>query len=610
MSIKKRYQYLGKFQFILLVFLLLLGCYFRFINLESKIFWVDEVSTAVRVSGYTISEVTNNLAQQGILDQNDLIAYQKITSDKTFLDSWNALTKSPEHAPLYFILTRFWMQIWGSSITVMRSLSAVISLFIFPALYWLSQELFNKRSLSYIAIALMSVSPFYVAYAQEARPYSLWTVTILLMSASLLSAIRINNKQSWLLYSLSLILGFYTSLLSIYVAGFQGLYILLVSIKGKVKIVKHYLLASLLALLAFSPWIFIIINHLDLLQENTSWMRGNFNIAEIIAVFIGTILLIFGDLPISQDSDPVQTAIALIFIVISFLVIVILSRYFKKNSLKFVLLLTISASVFLLSNYVYLDLVSIVGAVVALAILSLSGYSLYYLIANTNRDETPRCPKVYPLGQAQSKDLSATNAHQESDRFSFILCLIISLPLSLLIVDVINQGQGSTAPRYLIPLQLGIQIAVAYTIGSKLISNKKNDFWKFVTIGFLLLGIFSCIRNLNLSPFYQKGRNINNSAIATVINQTNSPLVIVESADAMDALSLAYSLSFQTKYKVTTLNESVTKYIKQFQNIFVLKPSINFKNKLKQNSNINLKQVYKSHLFSADEIPLDLWQIK
>ena len=581
MSIKKRYQYLGKVQFILLVFLLLLGCYFRFINLEGKIFWVDEVSTAVRVSGYTISEVTSNLAQQGILNQNDLIAYQKITSDKNFLDSWNALTKSPEHAPLYFILTRFWMQIWGSSITVMRSLSAVIGLFIFPALYWLCQELFNKRSLSYIAIALMSVSPFYVAYAQEARPYSLWTVTILLMSASLLSAIRINNKQSWLLYSLSLILGFYTSLLSIYVAGFQGLYILLISIKGKSKIVKHYLLASLLALLAFSPWIFIIINRLDLLQENTSWMRGNFNIAEIIAVFIGTVLLIFGDLPISQDSDPVQTAIALIFIVISFLVIVILSRYFKKNSLKFVLLLTISASVFLLSNYVYLDLVSIVGAVVALAILSLSSYSLYYLIANTNRD----C-------------------------FSFILCLIISLPLSLLIVDVINQGQGSTAPRYLIPLQLGIQIAVAYTLGSKLISNKKNDFWKFITIGFLLLGIFSCIRNLNLSPFYQKGRNINNNAIATVINRTNSPLVIVESADAMDALSLAYSLSFQTKYKVTTLNENVTKYIKQFQNIFVLKPSINFKNKLKQNPNINFKQVYKSHLFSADEIPLDLWQIK
>ena len=580
MSIKKQYRYFSKLQFILLAFLLLLGSYFRFINLEDKIFWVDEIATAVRVSGYTIKEVTNNLVQQDIIGFNELIAYQKINPNRTFFDSWNAFVNSPEHAPLYFVLTRFWMQLWGSSIATMRSLSAVISLFIFPVLYWLCQELFNKRSLGYMAIALMSVSPFYVAYAQEARPYSLWTVTILLMCASLLRAIRINNKQSWLLYSLSLILGFYTSLFSIYIAVFQGIYILFIAIIDKAKIIRNFLSSSLLALLVFSPWIFIIISRLNLLQENTSWMRGNFNITEIIAVFIGTVLLIFGDLPISQDSNPVQMAIVLIVVVIFCLVIAILSRYFKKRLAKFALLFTVSASIFLLSNYVYLDLVSIIGAIVALEILSLSAYSLYYLITNT-----------------------------KINCWLFITCLIISLPLPLLVVDIINQGQGSTAPRYLIPLQLGIQIAVAYTLGNKLISNK-NNFWKYVTIGFLILGIFSCIRNLNLSPFYQKGRNINNPAIATIVNQTNSPLVVVESTDAMDVLSLAYSLSLKTKYKVITSSEDIAKHINQFQNIFVLKPSVSFRNKLEQESNINLQQVYKSHLFSTDEIPLDLWQIK
>ena len=580
MSIKKQDRHFDKFIFILLFFLLLLGFYFRFTNLEKKVFWVDEVSTAIRICGHTIQEVTDNLARQNILGFNDLVAYQKIVPDKTFLDSWNAFTKSPEHAPLYFVLTRLWVQLWGSSISVMRSLSVVLSLFIFPTLYWLCQELYNQKLVSYIAIALMTVSPFYVTYAQEARPYSLWTVTILLMSASLLSAIRINNKQSWLLYSFSLVLGFYTSLFSIYVASFQGLYILFVSAKNKVKIIKRFFLSFLLALLIFSPWIFIIISHVDLLQKNTSWMRGNFNIAEIIAVLIGTVLLIFGDLPISQDSNPVQMAIVLIAIVSSCLTIAIFSGYFNKKSAKFALLLIISAGGFLLSNYIYLDLISIIGAAVALGILSLSGYSLYYLITST-----------------------------EKNSWLFIICLIISLPLPLIVIDIINQGQGSTAPRYLIPLQLGIQIAVAYTLGSKLISSKKKSFWKLLTIGFLILGIFSCIRNLNLSPFYQKGRNINNPAIAMIINQSNSPLVTVESANAMDALSLAYSLSPQTKYKVTDTDKDITKYLNNFQDIFILKPSISYQQKLQQIPQINLQQVYKSHLFSADEIPLDLWQI-
>ena len=178
MSIKSCYKFFNKYHIILLL-VLLLGCCFRFANLDSKIFWVDEVSTAVRVSGYTVPQVNNALSKQGIVNFNDLLVYQTVTADKTFIDSWNAFTKSPEHAPLYFVLTRVWTQIWGSSITAIRSLAVVFSLLVFPALYWLCQELFNRVFISKMAVILMSVSPFFVAYAQEARPYSLWTVTIL-----------------------------------------------------------------------------------------------------------------------------------------------------------------------------------------------------------------------------------------------------------------------------------------------------------------------------------------------------------------------------------------------------------------------------------------------
>ena len=590
MFLKRQLRFFYKSQILLFLTILLLGIFLRFANLEDKIFWVDEIATAIRVSGHTVQEVATNLQQQDLVDFNILRSYQIITIDKTFNDSLQALTKSPEHAPLYFILTRFWMQLWGSSISAIRSLSVCLSLLIFPCLYWFCQELFNKPLLSWLAIALMSVSPFYVAYAQEARPYSLWIVTILLISASFLRAIRVNKWQSWLLYILSLILGFYTSLFCIYIAFFQGIYILLINNPKKLIIIRNYIVSSAIAVLFFSPWIFVIVSHLNLLQDNTQWMRGNFNIFDIVAVLIGTTLLIFGDLPISQDSDPIQLAIILIIIVTSILAIALSSTlrniiYKQRKLVIFISLFFILPSIVLIANYIYLDLTTIIGALVALCILSLSGYSLYFLIAKTTRD-----------------------------RWLYIICLMLSLPIPLIVIDIINQGQSSTAPRYLIPWQLGIQIAVAYCLAShldfnKIISANKRKFWQLLTIAFVTLGIFSCVRNLNNSPFYQKGRNTNNFAIAQIINQKPSALVIVESNNILDAMSLAYSLDSGTKYKVIDLNEDVVQYTNNFENIFILKLSPELQNKLKQDNKINIEQVYQSHLFSLDEIPLDLWQL-
>ena len=580
MSYKNYLQVFDRILVILLTTILLLGLVFRFANLEHKVFWVDEVATAVRISGYTIPEVTDNLVQQDIISRDVLFSYQTIDSDKNFLDSLAALSKSPEHAPLYFIIARIWRQFWGNSITVLRSLSACLSLLVFPCLYWLCSELFDKSLVSWVSIGFMSISPFYIAYAQEARPYSLWTVTILLVCAAFLRAVRMNSKQSWLLYTVCLIISFYTSLFSLYIAFFQGIYLLVCIENTKWLLIKKYLISLIIALLAFSPWIVVIINHLDLLQENTSWMRGNFSLADIIAVFIGTNLLIFADLPISHESNPIQVAVVLIFIV-AVLFTGFKFYYQRKNKLlKFTLLLCFASSIVLGSNYIYLDWTTIVGALVAICILSLSVYSLYYLIDNSDRD-----------------------------RWLFILSLMLSMPVPLLLTDIINQGQGSTAPRYLIPLQLGILIAVSYTLANKLIISQQQKFWRLIIVFFLTLGVYSCIRNLNLSPFYQKGRNINNPAIAKIINQSDSALITVESSAAMDAISLAYSLNPAAKYKVIAPETNLDKYTNYFENLYLLKPAPQLIQRLKQDPEFAIKQLYKSHVFSADEFPLDLWVI-
>ena len=77
---------------------------------------------------------------------------------------------------------------------------------------------------SWMAIALMTISSFHVLYAQEARPYSLWTVTILLSSWVLLRALRLKTQVSWGIYAVTLALGFYTHLYSLFVSIGHGIY--------------------------------------------------------------------------------------------------------------------------------------------------------------------------------------------------------------------------------------------------------------------------------------------------------------------------------------------------------------------------------------------------
>ncbi|MEH2328000.1 glycosyltransferase family 39 protein [Nostoc sp.] len=65
----------------------------------------------------------------------------------------------PQHPPLYYILAQFWVEIFGNSVTVIRSLSACISLLIFLSIYWLCRELFKASAwVSEVAIALMTIS--------------------------------------------------------------------------------------------------------------------------------------------------------------------------------------------------------------------------------------------------------------------------------------------------------------------------------------------------------------------------------------------------------------------------------------------------------------------
>lgn len=260
---------------LLTVVLIITGILIRFINIDGKITWADETFTYLRFYGYTKSDLMQEVVNSQILTAGTLLEkYQSPGVGKSIIDTVKGLAvEDPKHPPLYFVMTNLWVQCFGNTVAATRSFSAFISLLVFPALYWLCQELFQSKTVGLVAIAIIAVSPFHLVYAQEARMYSFYTLNILLSSAALLRAMRLNTKPSWSIYSVTLLLGLYTNLLFSLVAIGQGIYVAVNQGLRDKKILIAYLSALLAGILAFLPWLFLIITQSAKVQETIKWSK-------------------------------------------------------------------------------------------------------------------------------------------------------------------------------------------------------------------------------------------------------------------------------------------------------------------------------------------------
>ncbi|MEH2289524.1 glycosyltransferase family 39 protein [Nostoc sp.] len=308
----------------LIVMLLMVGIFFRFFNLDCKVYWHDETFTSLRISGYTVNQVKQQIFNGRIINKESFAKFQSPNIEKGLNDTIISLeVDDPQHPPLYYIIARFWVERFGNSVTIIRSLSACISLLIFPSIYWLCRELFKASAwVSEVAIALMAISPIHLVYAQEAREYILWIVTVLLCSASLLRALRLESKGrvlrvlNWGIYAVTLLLSLYTFLFSGFVVVAHGIYIIAIAKFRFTKTVKAYLLASLAGFLAFTPWIMVVIVNFLQVKSSTAWTKRHLPLDTLIQSWLLQLNRIFLDLDIGFENpfSYVITPLVLVFI--------------------------------------------------------------------------------------------------------------------------------------------------------------------------------------------------------------------------------------------------------------------------------------------------------
>ncbi len=311
----------------LVISILILGIFFRFVEIDRKIFWLDETYTFLRSTGYTEKELLLEVVNGGETHAVNLQKYQKLNPEKNFIDTVKSIAKEePQHTPLYYVMMHFWRQWFGNSVAAARNLSALISLLAFPSIYWLCLELFASPLTGWLSIALIAISPFHIMYAQEAREYSLWTVTTLVSSAAFVRAMRLNTNFSWFMYTATIVLNLHTFLFSAFLLLGQGIYVAASQGLKFTKIYIAYFLAFFTGLIAISPWLILIVKNSFQVQETTNWSNDKLDSFHLMKLWAFNLSRVFFDIDLILSSKNIPA----LFLTLLAAIIVVYIIYFLQ----------------------------------------------------------------------------------------------------------------------------------------------------------------------------------------------------------------------------------------------------------------------------------------
>jgi len=262
------------FKYIVIV-VIVLGVLLRFHNLELRPYWGDEAATSVEIHGsdYDSPEFQNKFFNR-VITAKELNKFLYPDTRSNAVKTLSLIAKKePQLSPLYFILQGFWIKIFGNTIATIRSFSALLGVLVVLSIYWLSMQLFHSRTTALIAMAIVATSPFQLVYSQEARPYMLWSLIIVLSNIALLRAVNKPGPINWIIYCFSIILSLYTHIFSLLVYAGHVLFLLIYEKFRITRKLISLIISAIAALFCFSPWMFNFILNTD---KSPSWSFDKF----------------------------------------------------------------------------------------------------------------------------------------------------------------------------------------------------------------------------------------------------------------------------------------------------------------------------------------------
>jgi mannosyltransferase len=165
------------------------------------------------------------------------------------------------HPPGYYELLHWWMKLFGSSETSVRSLSMLAGVLIVPLGYIIVRRIASQRA-AVLASFMLALAPFLVRYSQETRMYGVLGLFLLVALFAVIEIVE-QPKRVWpyVLYTLSVTAGLYTHYFTALAVIAFWIFLLLLTPIRKWQIGKtlwltwQWWVANIAALLLFLPWL-------------------------------------------------------------------------------------------------------------------------------------------------------------------------------------------------------------------------------------------------------------------------------------------------------------------------------------------------------------------
>jgi uncharacterized membrane protein len=222
---------------VLLAALLTLAALLRFGALEREEIWLDEAQSVTNVT------------------ESGESLFQALAQDNK--------------PPLYYIVLEIWTTFFGTSLSAIRSLSALCGVIAVAVVWRLGFPLVSP-GVARTAAVLLTLHPLAVHYAREARNYSLLILLTLTAILALARAIDSNRRHWWIVYAATLsaaIMTHYLGLLLVPVSAIQ------VTLLKKKASPRAWLVSTILALVPLVAWLPWASQQQALASSSLAWFR-------------------------------------------------------------------------------------------------------------------------------------------------------------------------------------------------------------------------------------------------------------------------------------------------------------------------------------------------
>ncbi|HEV2069446.1 MAG TPA: glycosyltransferase family 39 protein [Acidimicrobiales bacterium] len=241
------------------------------------------------------------------------------------------LLRQDTSPPLYHVLLRGWMLLFGSSEASTHTLSLLFALAAVVAAFWAGWSLFGRRT-GWMCACLAAVSPFLAAHANETRMYSLVVLLSVLVLATFIHAFVFRRRRYVAPFAIVLAMSAYTHYWALFLAlGMAAaVAVCVVHASDRRAVVLDAALAFGAVGLLFAPWLPILLYQrahsaipwslpptIEQVRDDVVGLVGGPVPAAVLALAAGTALVVVLRRPWDRTALAVGAAAVVVLVALS-----------------------------------------------------------------------------------------------------------------------------------------------------------------------------------------------------------------------------------------------------------------------------------------------------